>query len=195
MAGLGAAMEPKGATVDDGEQPNVTPEEQAEYEQIVNNALEIIYPEGEEALSPQVKEGLTGSDKPVLNLATTAVTIITGLVESAKQAGKALNQDVLFHAGAAILEELAEAAEAFKIHDYSEEDIERALYLAVDMYREGATQAGDINPDELKAGFEELKAANDRGELDQVLPGAVEHAKKMPQQMPDEAAGEEEDAA
>lgn len=189
MAGLASAAAPENdEAMGDEPQPNVTPEEQAQYEMIVKNALEIIYPKGEEALSPEVSKSLTGSDKPVLNLALTAVTVIQGLVASAKQAGKPLDQEVLFHAGTQILEELAEAAEAFKIHDYSEEDVEHALYLAVDMYREQATQAGDINPDEMKGLFAELQQADQEGRFDELAPGAAEHAKKIMPKEAEEAA-------
>jgi hypothetical protein len=189
MAGLGAAME---QTAPDTEEPSgeaATPEEQALYEQVVKNALEILYPKSEEEISPQIREALTAGDKPVMNLAMASLSIVQGLVASAKQAGQPIPEDVLYHAGAQIVELVGEAAEAFKIHDYAEEDIERAFYIALDLYREQATQAGDVNADELKASFDELKAANDRGELDTILPGALKHAEKtMPKEAADDAA-------
>lgn len=190
MAGLGAAMKPQqqmqppqrapqdaeAPEQDDEageEQANVSPEEQAIYEQVVRNGLELIYPQGEDAgISPQVKQGLSAdSGNPIVNLATTAVVLITGLRDSAKKAGSPIPDEILYHAGTAIIEELAEVAEATKIHDYSEDDIEQAFYTALDMYRASATQTGDADPEQMKQGFEAIKQADSDGTLGQLLPG------------------------
>lgn len=153
-------------------QPNVSPEEQAAYEQVVRNALRIIYPENADGkAAPTVLKALKAGDNPILALANAAVTIVTTLRESAKQAGRQLDPEILFHAGAEIVEELAELAEAAKVHDFSEAEIENAFYAALDMYRSGAEQTGDIDREGLMQGFEELKAADNEGRLGDVLPG------------------------
>ena len=181
MAGLASVTKPAAAPAPEAEEPegNVTPEEQAMYEQVVNNALEIIYPKGDEAIAPQIRDALTAGEQPVMNLAMASVSIVTGLVASAKQAGQKIPGEILFHAGAQIVELVAEAAEAFKIAEYSEEDIERALYLAVDMYREQAKASGDLDEEAMKADFAELQAADAEGRFDEVVPGAREHAEKI----------------
>lgn len=192
MAGLGAAMEPQEAPENEGES-NVSPEEQAMYERVVRNALEIIYPKGEESLSPQIREALTAGNQPTMNLAMASVSIVTGLVQSAKQAGQKIPGDVLFHAGAQIVELVAEAAEGFKLAEYSEEDIERAFYIAVDMFGQQGLSTGDIDPETMKADFAELQKADQEGRLDDMLPGAVAHAEKMPKG--EEAPADDEERA
>lgn len=163
-------------------QPNVSPEEQAQYDMVVRNALKIIYPEGEEGaqptVSPQVLKGLSGSKEPVMNLATTAVTIVTGLRDSAKKAGQPIADDVLFHAGVAIIEELAEVAEAAKIHDYSDKDEEHALYLALDMYRSAGEQSGDVDKEALTQQWGQIVEADKQGRVGDVLPGIESRMKE-----------------
>ena len=158
---------------DGEEQPNVTPEEQAMYDAVMNNALKVIYTDGNEGaqVNPDILSSLKGSDDPKLNLSMTAVTIVKELVNSAKSAGTEIDATVLFHAGTAIIEELVEVAEAAKIAEYDEEAMEGALYQALDMYREEGTAAGTVNPEPLKAEFEMLKAANEEGRLADLLPG------------------------
>ncbi len=186
MAGLGSLRreeaaetpqfeqaEPPMHEMDEGEeQPNVTPEEQAAYEQVVRNALRIIYPAGEEAkAAPTVLKALKAGQNPILALAGAAVTIVTTLRESAKQAGRPIDPEILFHAGREIVEELAELASAAKIHDFSEGETEHAFYAALDMYRASAEESGDIDAEGLKQGFAELKQADNEGRLGSVLPG------------------------
>lgn len=203
MAGLQSVMQPAEGMPQEplpdgmeGEEP--TPEEQAMYEQVVNNALEVIYPADNDSIAPNIVESLSASENPVLDLAMTTVSLVNGLVQSAKQAGQEIPGVVLLPAGGEVLELLVEAAEAKKIHDYSEEDMERAWYLAVDMYREQAKAAGTLDEDALKADYAELEKADAEGRLDEVLPGARERAEKMaasqpaPEQMGEEAPMQEQ---
>jgi hypothetical protein len=181
MAGLGEMTQP--VMPEDAEpEGNVTPEEQAMYEQVVNNALEIMYPANEDALAPTIAAALAGSDNPIMNLATTAVSVAKGLVDSAKKAGTKIPGEILYHAGVAIVEELAEAAEAFKIHVYSEEDIEQAFYQALDMFRSAGMETGDVDGEVLKSEFEQIKQADAEGRLGEVLPGIEERMAQQPEQ-------------
>lgn len=163
----------EGEEVED--ESNVSPEEQALYEQTVRNGLTIIYPKGEEAaVAPSVIDTLKSSDNPIVNLASAAVSIVTYLRDSAKEAGQPLPDEILYHAGVALCEELAEVAEAEKIFDYSEEQIEQAFYQALDMYRVSGEQTGDVDSEQLKAGFETIRQADAEGRLGEVLPGIEE---------------------
>jgi hypothetical protein len=156
--------------IDDGEQPNVSPEEQAEYEQFVGNAMSIIYPDDGQ-VSPNVVQALQGSDDPMMNLATTAVSLVSSLRDSAKQAGHRVPDEILYHGAVAIIEELGEVAEAAGIHDYSEDDLEQALYLSLDLYRTAGEQSGDVDAEQLKAGFAQIQQADQQGRIEEVLPG------------------------
>lgn len=158
--------------VDDGDgQPNVSPEEQAQYDKFVRNGLEIIYPQGEGAqVSPQVIQQLKGGDDPIENLANTAVHLTIAVEDSAEQGGVQLDDAVVMHGGIAILEELAEVAEAAKIHDYSEDELQGATYRAMDLYREIGEQSGRVDPNALKQQFGEIVDADKRGDVRSVLP-------------------------
>lgn len=191
MAGLNSAvqapMQPmaEGAQgLDEFDGDAATPEEQAMYDQIVKNAMRVISPDGD-TVAPELQESLSASDNPVLNLAMTTVSVVSGLVSSAQQAGQKIPGDILLPAGAEILELLVEEAEALKLHDYSEEDMERAWYLAVDMYREQAKAAGTLDEEALKADFAELEQAEAEGRLDEMIPGARERAEQMAASQPE----------
>lgn len=192
MVGLKSAMQaPMPAddmAVEQGEMPEfegeeATPEEQAMYDQVVKNAMRVISPDGD-TIAPEIEESLSASENPVLNLAMTTVSIVSGLVASATKAGQKIPGDILMPAGAEVLELLVEEAEALKLHDYSEEDMERAWYLAVDMYREQAKAAGTLDEEALKADFTELERADQEGRLDQMLPGARQRAEQMAASQP-----------
>lgn len=188
----------------DDEQPNVSPEEQAQYDQFMGNALKLIYtpegvrpevlqalqaakgapaaaptgeqaeggqPEGGEGETPAAKEQQQGGNPAVLALAHAGVTIVSQLDDSARQAGKPISDDVLYHGGLDVLQELAEVAQAAKIHDYSEEEITGAWAQAVDMYRPKAIKDGRTTEDTLKQQFGEINQADEAGNLGTVLPG------------------------
>lgn len=179
MAGIGAMVNGEAspasndAAPEDGEQPNVTPEEQAAYEQLIRNAFKVIYPEGgEDAISPQVLKGLSANpENPVLALGSTAATLVSGLRDSAKKVGQPVPDEILYHGGQRIVEELAEVAEAKKIHDYSEEEIEQAWYAGLDLYRTMSEQSGDFDKEGASQGWNELVAADQQGRAGDMLPG------------------------
>lgn len=166
--------------VEDGES-NVTPEEQAEYELVVSNGLTLIYAEGAEGseVRPEILEALQvgeaqgkgGPDPAVLALAQAAVTIISQLDDSSRQAGKPISDAVLYHSGVAMIEELAEVSDAAGIYDYSEQDMTGALAQAVDMYRSKAIADGRTSEETLKGQFGEINEAEAAGKLGDVLPG------------------------
>ena len=195
MAGLLSARSAPGDTNElrmpgggdvEGEAANVTPEEQAQYDEFVNNALEIIYPAQTQGQpSPQIINSLSGQmseqerellaqadpplgNSPIDNLAGTGAAVVVMVEGSAAQAGARIDDDVLFHAGADILAELAEVAEAAKIHPYSEEEMESALYRALDIYRMSSPR---VDPEMLAQEFGQIAEADKAGQLDQVLPG------------------------
>ncbi len=179
-----AAME--GAPRDDSKylpdgEPNVSPEEQAAYEKFMDNAFQLIYTDGEEGstVEPGVLEALQigpaesegGTNPAILALAQTAVTLVTKLDDSAREAGAPITDDVLAHGGLAIIEELAEIADAAKIYDYTEEDMTGAYQQALDIYRPKAIADGRTSEETLKAQFAEINEAEAAGKLGDVLPG------------------------
>ena len=151
----------------DRPQANVSPEEQSEYNQFVTNGLSMIY--SEEAI-PAILQGLSGSGDPVEGVANTAVMIISRLEDSAKQANQTVSPDVLFHGGTELLADLVNLAEQAGIHKFSDEDRERALFRALDLYREMRQGSGQLDEEDLKAQFAELVQADQEGRLDELLP-------------------------
>lgn len=207
--------------VDDGE-PNVTPEEQAQYEEAVKNGLRLIYADGQvrpqilealktganpapaaadappaaptpapvegapeggpaadagtmppmQAETPPAEDGGSHPSPAVFALANTAVQVVMKLDDSARQANKPLDNDVLLHVGIAMISELAEVTEAAKIHTYTEDEKSGALTVAMDMYREKAVKDGRTTPEQLQSEFEQAVQADKAGKLHEVLPGA-----------------------
>lgn len=158
-----------------------SPEEQAQYEQFVNGMMAVVYPEqtpGE--VNPMILANLRGefqpealqmfeaaepglTNSPQDSVAATAV-ILTVMGESQGE----YTDDVVLHGGAATVEELIEVAEAAKIHDFSDDDLETVTYRAMDLYRIASPRA---DPAALTEEFKGLMAANEQGNLGAVLPG------------------------
>lgn len=169
-----------------GEAPNVSPEEQQQYDQFVNNALELIYPQGSNGdVAPVILQHLSGqfgqdeaqmlaqadppvSNNPTDNLAATAVLVVIMVEASAANAKAQIDDAVLYHAGLAIIEELAEVAQAASIHDYGDKEMEASFYRALDIYRVTSPRA-DQNT--LSQEFGEIEQADKSGNLGQLIPG------------------------
>lgn len=166
---------------------NVSPEEQAQYSEFEQNMLTLLYVEGGE-VQPGVLEALQTGDAQapeqegqatpphILTLANAAVEITKRLDDTAREAGQPLSDDVLFHGGTAVIEELAEIAEAAGIHEYTEDDLQGALTVAMDMYREKAIADGRTDEETLKGQWNEVLEADQAGNLDSVVPGLSEGA-------------------
>lgn len=150
------------------ETPNVTPEEQAQYDEFVNNAMSMIY---DPKVRTKILDSLRVTKQPMDDLANTAVMVVKGAVGSAEKAGQKISDDVLYHGGAEILQQLAEYADKAKIHTFTEDEMEGAWYKALDLYRQLGTNDGTINPDALKGEFQQIVDADKAGTLDQIVPG------------------------
>ncbi len=168
-APAGGAASP--AQGDGGEQPNVSPAEQQVYEQFVNNAFSAIY---DEKSLPSIIESLKGDGNPVEGLANTAVGVVVRVQDSAEQAGQALPPEVVFQAGAEILEDLADLAEKAGVHDFTPEELEGATFQAMDLYRELKGGADGAALQGAKEDFNKIVAIDQAGRLDEAVPGLSE---------------------
>ena len=155
----------------DGEQPNVTPEEQKMYDVFVNNAFSAIY---DEKSLPQIIESLKGEGNPVDGLANTAVAVVTRVQDSAEKAGQEIAADVVFHAGTEILEDLAGLAEKAGVHEFTPEEIEGATFQAMDLYREMKGRDGGEARPQIVEDFNQIVALDQAGKLDEIAPGLTE---------------------
>jgi hypothetical protein len=165
-----AANEGGEATVSDQDGQQATPEEQAAYEQVVNNATRVIGGENGTEPNKQILEMLGGTDNPVQNLASTAVAVVVSVEVSAQQSGFDIPDDALMAAGEDIVGMLADMAEAAGVHDYAQEEVDGAYYMALDMYRE-MNPTGRIDPDQLKQEFGTIVEADRAGQLANLIPG------------------------
>lgn len=163
---MGAGPE---ATETQEEQPNVSPEEQAAYDEFVKNGMRLVYQNGEvtPAILNQLKgdwgdvqqmlgelppdEGALDPKNPVDNLAVATVGIVLALEASAAQAKKELDPGVVFHGGVEILEQLADVAEAGNIHDFSEEEMDGAANRAALLY---GVSSKSVNREEALSEFD-----------------------------------------
>lgn len=127
---------------DDGQQPNVSPEEQAQYDRFMDRAFRLIY---DERTFPTILERMRATPDPVEGLAAVTAMVVSRLKDSAEQAGVIIDPDVLFHGGTEILEDLASTAEKARIHAFTPDEVEAALYRALDIYRQTETQAGKLD--------------------------------------------------
>lgn len=146
------ADQPEATETQEEAQPNVTPEEQAAYDQFVNNGMKLVYQNGKvseavlghlqgkwDDLKPLLgeipqDEGALDPSNPVDNLAVATVGIVLALETSAAGANKPLEPDVVFNGGMELLEQLADVAEAAKIHDYSQDEMDGASSRAALLY-------------------------------------------------------------
>lgn len=163
---------------------NVTAEEQSSYDRFVTNGMQMLY--NPQAL-PQLLESVRGDGNPIQGLANALVTLVTRLEDSAEQAGDQVSGDVMLHGGTELLEQMVELAEEAGVHKFTDEEIESALYLAMDTYRTTRQQQGRLPEEQLAADMQQLVQADVAGELEQLLPGIGKYAEKAPK--PDPAQG------
>ena len=161
------------------EQPNVSADEQAEYNLIVNNAYNLLYDN-----MPALLKGISGGGDPVTGLAQTVANTLSRLVNSAVRSGKKLSNDIVFHAGIELIEDLADLAKDSDIHDFTPDELESATYLSVEMYRSLQQESGNIDPNEAAGDLEELQRAEADGTLDQAFPGIRERFSDFRQEPP-----------
>ncbi len=192
-----AAVEEQAAP--EGEAP--TPEEQAMYDQVVNNAYELIDGDTEEGkgsarlnqLMARIKKAVDVKDQ-VEGLSAAVVNVMVPVITSAKQNGMDIPLDVMLPAGQEVLERLAEDAEKLGIHKFTPEEREAAMYRATDTAREMLQKAGVIDQEAAKMDLSRIQQAEQSGQLEQMLPGiskASQRFEKSETEEPDEE-GEDE---
>ena len=150
---------------------NVSPEEQAEYDQFVDNGLKLIY---NEAMTDKILERLQASDNPVEGLANVTFMVIEKLITSGKQNGKEFSGDIKFHGGVEILEDIANLAMEAGLHEFSEEELESAMYATLDLYGEKEKREGTLDEGAAQQDMAGLIQMDQDGTLEQEFPGLKE---------------------
>ena len=163
--------EPQGP--DGDEESNVSPEEQAQYDKFINNAYRVIY---DEKMAPQLLKKIQNAEDPKAELAMSAVNVVMTLQEKAEASGAPVSDEVLFHGGLAVVEDIANFSNVAKAYEFSNTEIEEAVMAAVDLYGSMALDAGKVDEQGAAKSYQEMLAANEEGRLEEVLPGATEGA-------------------
>jgi len=158
-----------------GDDSSVSPEEQAQYEQFVDQAKILMY---DERFLPTLLERLatnvddeTGFTGVQDDIAQAAVLIIQRVQEAATQAGEQVSDDVLMQAGEDVVELLGELVEAADIAEVDEETLTGAFYRALDLWRQQGEANGTIDGEALKQQFGMIQQADQEGRLGELLPG------------------------
>ena len=165
----------KPAEVDD--EGSVSPEEQAQYNEFVTNGMSLLH--NEKALSGLLK-AMKGDGNPVEGLANTVASIVMRVEDSAQKKGIEISGDVIMHGGTELLEQAAELAEKAGVHKFSDDEIESALYLAMDIYRTTRQQQGKLPTEQFGQDMQELQAAEKDGSLEKMIPGIGKYAEQHP---------------
>jgi|TARA_Y100000296_G_C5092730_1_gene215728 hypothetical protein len=158
------------APVTSEEQPNVSPDEQQQYNQLVKNAYNLLYED-----MPTLLKSIAGGGDPVTGVATTAANAMSRLINSATRAGRKFPKDVILHANMEIIEDLADLAKDSNIHDFTDQEMESAAYLTVEVYRGLQQESGNIDPNEAAADLEDLQNAEANGTFEGRFPGLGAH--------------------
>lgn len=162
--------------VPDSDTQNASPEEQAQYERFVANGMLVIY--GEEMM-PKLVEQMRSIPDPKEALATAAYAVFTRVMSAADDAGQKPSGDVLYNAGQELFEHTAELATKADIHDFEKdtEAMEGAWYLALDKVR----MDGGFDQQEVAQDFEQIRAADQAGQLNELLGTELQQPKQMPE--------------
>lgn len=158
-----------------GAEGNVSPEEQAQYDAFVTNGMKLM--NDEKGIDGLLKS-IQGDGDPIQGLANTVAAIVIRVEDSAQKQGVEISPDVLMHGGTELLEQAADLAEQAGIHEFSEEDLESALYQSMDIYR--SMREGKLPTEQLGQDLQKLQAAEQDGSLEEMFPGITEFGNKSP---------------
>ena len=114
-----------------------TPDEQEQYDKVVTNALDYLSGEGGDAALERMQAG-----DPVEAIGKIAAQLGQAIVAAAAEAGVQIDDGVLFHAGREVVEALVDLGKAAGLLEGTEQEIEKAFYVALQGYGEGLIASG-----------------------------------------------------
>lgn len=161
-------VEPERPSLED-DASNVAPEDQRIYDQFVMNGLKMIGI-ADRKIHPAVEESLKAGNDPVSALAMTTVGVVSSLEASALKGGMQIPNDIFYASSVELLEHLADVSEAATGHDFSEDDLGKALLQAEELYRV-ANPTGRVDQDAAKQDMAHIEQANNDGSLERMTSG------------------------
>lgn len=165
-------------------QPNVSPEEQASYDELMSMVYQVAYNDIEATLKAAL-----GAGDPAQGLGTTVGDIVSRVIDNANKEGKIFDQEVVLNVGAELLEDLADQMKEYDLHDMTEEQMETATYIAAERYRSLQQDKGTVDPNQAAASLENFQSAEAAGELENIAPGLEEKFGGAPTAPPAAGAG------
>ncbi len=142
-----------------GEQPNVSPEEQKQYDVVVTAAMKIMYDKGR--LQTIVQKLDQGKDNLSQAIGHTAAMILMSVRSSVQKQGRTIPDDIVFAVGEDVVAQLCDIAVASKI--IKQEQVEAianaAMFEGVRAWGSAMAKNGDITPDVKRAAQEDMKTA------------------------------------
>jgi len=192
QAGAAFAAQSPGPETDPSNQP--TSREQADYEDFLNMAMDVLYPGQGDERRPEPglvkrmmfrseKTGQDESGQAVAALASTTVAIATRVQQEFKDRNQKISPAAMYHAAAELMGAVAEMAAqpnpangGEPIYDYSEEEMKGAWIRAVDQYQQQQTASGDLPKGIMQHDWGEIVGAAKAGKLDSISPELAEAA-------------------
>lgn len=176
---------PQEEAITPGTEP-ASPEEQAMYDKFVSMALLALY---DDKMMPRTIEHLTKQPNKGVAVGEVAAGIFQRVYASAKEGGAEVSGDVLVNAMAEIIEATVELSDKKAGTDLTPDEIDEALYKAMDIVRKMMKQSGDYT-DEMKAqDAAALQAMSENGEIDAITGGSGRVQKTAPGAPPPGAMG------
>jgi hypothetical protein len=154
-----------------------SPEEQAMYDKFVSLALLALY---DDKMMPRTVAHLTKQGNKAAAVGEVAAGIFQRVHQSAKESGAQVTGDVLINAVAEIVEATVELSDKKAGTDLTPEQIDEALYKAMDVIRKMMKKSGDYT-DEMKGeDAAALQAMSESGEIDRLTGGSGRRKPEAP---------------
>lgn len=133
---------------DTGPTPNVTPEEQAQYDTVVVAGLSFLYNDtgGAKAAVQKLKSEVEGGGTLARAIGHTVAMILISVNRAVKKKGGEVPKDVMFAAGQEVLAALIELAEEAGLTKGEDPDklLKNSAFEAVQFYGNSMLQTGEL---------------------------------------------------
>lgn len=145
----------------DEQQPNVSPEEQAQYDAFMKQARGILMgtPDSDQSMVIVLEKLKAGRDDIGTAIGDTAAKVLRSVASGIEGKGRQVPQDILFAAGDEVVDELIEMAVAvgFMKEEQSEKIKKQAVFEGLRVYGENEIQSGKLTPEKRAAAQAEMK--------------------------------------
>lgn len=145
--------------------PNVTPQEQAQYDTIVTGALKMIFdPKGIGQIITKLAAG--GTQQIAQTIGHTAAMILQSLEGGVKQQRKDVDPAILFHAAGDVIQSLIEVAISCKLMTPEQTDdvTKRAMFEGLKVWQTKMQADGEMTPEVSQQAASDLKNMAQQGQ-------------------------------